>query len=171
MHSQKEIKADHEPECLVLGAFRQSLQTRWAVYTLHLCGNDPDLNEKIQTKQELRTAESKVKGTENRTLLFTLYLCGDGPQLKEINHRKQAQWIRSLLPQKAEHCPLYTDLGVSWTYINTSADQSKHKTPSPRPHAGGIEAKSGAWWYTDQSPHHAVCSPGCSICHKMFPYV
>ena len=90
MHSQKEITADHEPESPVLGAFRQSLQTRWAVCTLYLCVNDPDLNEIIQTKPELRTAESNVNGTENGTLLFTLYLCGDNPDLNEINQRKQA---------------------------------------------------------------------------------
>ena len=62
LHRQKEIKADHEPGSPVLGAFHQSLQTRWAVYTLYLCVDDPDLNEKIRTKQELRTVESIVKG-------------------------------------------------------------------------------------------------------------
>ena len=90
MHSQKEIKADHEPESPVLGACRQSVQTRWAVYTMYLCVDDPDLNEIIMTKQELRAAESNVNGTDNVTLLFTLYLCGADPGLNEINQRKQA---------------------------------------------------------------------------------
>ena len=41
LHRQKEVKADHEPERPVLGAFRQRLQGRWAVYTLYLCVDDP----------------------------------------------------------------------------------------------------------------------------------
>ena len=132
MHSQKEIKADHEPECPVLGAFRQSLQTTWAVYGLHLCVDDPDLNKINQTKQELRTAESNVHGTENGTLLFTPYLGGDAHDLNEINQRKQAPRSLSSVAQKAGHCSSHVNFGVSWTYINTSADQSNHKDPPPQ---------------------------------------